>query len=125
MSINPQSGPAGQYTPDNLHAGEFPVASVDGVILEGQNIERGAVLGRITASGKWRLSLSASDDGSQVPRAIALNAVDATEADKVGPIARTGDFNANAVILGAGHTVASVREGLADQNIYLRSTVSA
>jgi hypothetical protein len=34
MSINPKSESAGSYEPDNLVAGEFPQAVVDGTISE-------------------------------------------------------------------------------------------
>lgn len=113
------------YTPDKLVAGEFPMVRKDVTLLLGQNVTRGTVLGRVTASGKFVKSLSASADGSQVPCAIALEDCDATAADKKIPVALTGEFNKLALTLGAGHTLASIEWGLADKNIYLRDTVAA
>jgi hypothetical protein len=37
-------------------------------------LPRGALLGKITASGKYVLSLAAANDGSQVPDAVSLGA---------------------------------------------------
>jgi hypothetical protein len=53
----------------------------------------GAVLGRITASGKYRLSPAAEvvgDEGAETAVAVLLEAVDATEADATGIVAARG-----------------------------------
>jgi hypothetical protein len=127
MSIKPMSGEAGTHEPDNLIAGEFPIAVVDGVISEGEGnvFSRGTILGR-KGDGEWTISTGgATDDGSEVPRGVLLVDVDASDDDIVAPIARTGDFNERAVTIGDDHTADGIREGLADLNIYLRTTVSA
>jgi hypothetical protein len=59
----------------------------------GTSYQLGAVLGRITASGKYRLSpnaLVAGDDGAEIASAVLLEYVDATAADKVGVVAARG-----------------------------------
>ncbi len=113
------------YTPDQLHAGDFPIRTLDVTIASGQNLTRGALLGKITASGKYVLSLAAAADGSQTPVAILAEDVDATGGDKSGIVYVSGDFNENAITYGTGHTADSVRAGLRDLNIYLHKPVSA
>ena len=53
-------------------------------LLIGTNYPSGAVLGRVTASGKYTLSPATGADGSQVATAVLLYAVDATLADATG-----------------------------------------
>ncbi len=113
------------YTPDQLHAGDFPIRTLDVTIASGQNLTRGALLGKITASGKYVLSLAAAADGSQTPVAILAEDVDATGGDKSGIVYVSGDFNENAITYGTGHTADSVRAGLRDLNIYIHKPVSA
>ena len=114
----------GSYAPDNLYAGDFPRARRMATIAGG-NFPRGTVLGRITATDKYTISLSAAGDGSQVPDAILEEAVDASGGDKVAPIALTGEFNEAALNLGAGHTIASVRQGLRGLSIFIRKVLAA
>jgi len=111
------------FTPDGLVARNAQLLiSVPATLLAGQNLKRGAVLGQITASGKYVLSLSAAADGSQTPVAVLAHDADATAAD-VATLAYTrGDFSDSALILGAGHTVASIRAGLQDRGIFILDT---
>ena len=51
-------------------------------LLSGTNYPVGAVLGRITASGKMKLSTSAGSDGAQNAAAVLLYATDASAADQ-------------------------------------------
>jgi hypothetical protein len=88
-------------------------------VASGQNLTRGAVLGKITASGKYTLSLSAAVDGSQIPDFILAENCDATGGDKVAIAYSRGDFNAQNLIIGTGHTIASIKEGLRVKNIIL------
>jgi hypothetical protein len=114
----------GTYAPDKLLAGEYPRVVKAVTILTGQNVLRGALLGKITASGKYILSLSAAVDGSQTPDAVLLEDCDATAADKTGLVFLTGEFNEDALILGAAHTIASVRDGLRQRGIFLHKITS-
>lgn len=79
----------------------------------------------VTRSGKYKLSAAAAVDGSNKPSAILVEAVDATAADKDCSIYQTGEFNEDAVVLGAGHTVATVRPFLEARGIYLRKVTAA
>jgi len=59
----------------------------------GTSYPLGAVLGRITANGKYRLSPAVEvvgDEGAETAAAVLLEAVDATAADRVGLVAARG-----------------------------------
>lgn len=109
------------YTPNNLLGGSFPQACKSVTILAGQSLAAGAVLGKITASGKYTLVDKAAVDGSQTPVAVLKEAVDATLADTSGIAAETGEFNIAAISLAAGTVAADVIDALAARNIYLRT----
>jgi hypothetical protein len=85
-------------------------------------LKRGALLGRVTASGEYKLSAAGASDGSQTPLVVLVDDVDASAADAAALIFTRGDFQSQAVILGAGHTVASVKAALADIGIFLIDT---
>ena len=106
---------------DNLIGGDAVNAVTESIVLDTGNLKRGAVLGRITANGKFVLSASAAADGSQTPVAILAEDADATSADQVTVAYLTGEFNASALTLGAGHTIASITEGLRDRGIFLKT----
>ena len=59
-------------------------------LLIGTNYPSGAVLGRITASGKSTLSAATGADGAQVAVAVLLYPVNATLADAVGIVVARG-----------------------------------
>jgi hypothetical protein len=59
----------------------------------GRNYALGSVLGKITASGKYRLSPAAEvtgDEGAETAVAVLIGAVDATAADKTGLVVTRG-----------------------------------
>lgn len=76
-------------------------------------------------SGKLVKSLAASADGSQIPSAVLATNVDATSADASAVTYVTGELNEGAVILGAGHTLASVKPALAARGVHLKPAVEA
>jgi hypothetical protein len=51
-------------------------------LLAGTAYPVGAVLGRITASGKYKLATSGGTDGAQTAAAVLLYATDASDADQ-------------------------------------------
>ncbi|WP_149589781.1 head decoration protein [Tabrizicola flagellatus] len=59
-------------------------------LLAGMSYPVGAVLGRITASGKYKLATSGGTDGAQTASAVLLYAVDATLADATGIVVARG-----------------------------------
>jgi hypothetical protein len=114
----------GSFTPDGILAGEDDPQTRQITLITGQNLRRGAVLGKITASGKHTLSLSASADGSQVPVCILAEDTDATSADKVTVAYHGGVYDENALLYGTGHTKLTVREPLRDYGIKLQSSIT-
>ena len=59
-------------------------------LLAGTNYPVGAVLGKITASGKYKLATSGGSDGAQTAAAVLLYEVDAAEADATAIILARG-----------------------------------
>ncbi len=115
----PASFSSTSFTPDRLVVGgEIITRSI--TVASGQGVlTRGTVLGKITASGKYAKSASGSSDGSQTPDCILTEDIDATSADVVVPGYFAGQYNDAAIVLGAGHTADSIREGLRGKDIHL------
>ncbi len=114
--------PVENYSFDNLLAADDYVTDT-GVLISGQNLQRGALLGRITTGGKLNLSLSAAADGSQTPFAILAEDTDATGGDKPCIYYLFGEFNANQMTFGTAHTLASTKNALRALGIFLKTAV--
>lgn len=114
------------YNPDRLVAGNAGLLKSESItLIAGQNLVRGAVLGKITASGKYTLSLSAPVDGSQTPDLILAEDTDASAGDKVTIAYSRGDFDENALTIGTAHTADSIREGLRVKGVVLIPSIPA
>ena len=74
-------------------------------LLAGTPYPVGAVLGRITASGKYKLATSGGSDGAQTASAVLLYAVDATLADATGIVLVRGPSIVSRAALAYGATV--------------------
>lgn len=105
------------YAYSELLAPDANLISVKETLLAGRVYTKGEVLGKITVGGKFALSASAAADGSQAPDAICLETVDATGGDVEAMVGKQGRFLENRLVFGAGHTLASTREGLRDKGI--------
>ena len=110
------------YTPGDLLVGDYPVAVRTVTIIAGQVLKRGAVLGRIDASDKYTLSLSASADGSEVPATVLAIDVDATTGDVKARAYTSAEFDGSKLILGTGHTTETVEAAFrtADSSLFVR-----
>lgn len=125
MDYQASYGTEGIATHDALLAGNTHLLVGRKVtVAAGQNVTRGAVLGKVTASGKYALSLPDAADGSEVPDLILAEDCNATAADKSVLAYARGDFNSRALTLGAGHTVASITEGLRAKGITLLASIA-
>lgn len=119
-------GPAAQaetYTPDQLVAGDFPLVTRTVTVAISQTIVRGHLLGRVTATGQYVISLSAASDGSQTPVAIAADAITTAGSTATTGVYETGEFNEAAITFGASHTADSVRAALTARGIHLKSAL--
>lgn len=107
-----------------LLVGDGPTVSRNITLLSGQNQPRGAVLGKVTASGKYKLALAAANDGSEVPSVILAEACDASAADKVTVAYFAATVDESALTYGTGHTAATCREPLRDVGINLQAAIA-
>jgi hypothetical protein len=87
---------------EGRHAGECLVSEGNGrisreiiTVLSGQTLSAGAVLGKVTASGKYKVLAPADDNGSEVAAGILYGTVDASGGDAEGvAILRLAEVNA-------------------------------
>ena len=86
-------------------------------LLGGAVYPIGSVLGVVTVGGRAVLSAAAANDGSQTPQYVLHYTVDATAGDVEAIAIETGDLIGSQLVLGAGHTLASIRPGLRDKGI--------
>lgn len=116
------------YVPDTLLAGNSELlAAVSITLAAGDALPRGAVLGQVTASGHYVLSAAddgaatpeAITDGSQTPDLILVEDVAASAQTRPALGYRRGDFQADQLTIGSGHTLASIAEGLRVKGIFL------
>lgn len=114
------------FIPDQLIGGDMKIVTHgQRTITGGALYRRGTVLGLITASKKYTIATAAANDGSQTPVAILVDDTDTTGGDVVTGIYAMGEFNKNAVILGAGITADAAQAALEVQNIYLKTPISS
>lgn len=97
-------------------------------LLAGTIYPVGAVLGRITASGKYKLATSGGSDGAQTANAVLLYAVDASATDAIGVVVARGPaiVSRAALVFDAtvddGAKIATKHGQLAAQGIIPRDT---
>ena len=107
---------------EDFHAGAFIVSEANGhrsresvTIASGQNLKAGAVLGKITASGKYAAYDNAATDGTETAAAVLWDAVDASGGDKPGAIiARDAEVATAALVFAAGQDSTAQTAALAD-----------
>lgn len=87
------------------------------VLLAGLAYAAGSVLGTISANDKATLSVAAADNGSETPDLVLPYAVDATDGDVEAIVYESADLIGEALVLGEGHTLADIREGLRAKGI--------
>ena len=73
---------------ETTHAGDFIISEANGnrsrdnaTLLSGQDLQAGAVIGKITSGGKWTAYDPSASDDSQTNLGILLSAVDASGGD--------------------------------------------
>jgi len=95
---------------EGVHAAESVLSEAAGsrsrddiTVLSGSGVVKAnTVLGKITASGKYKPATNTGADGAQLASAINLHEVDATSGDvDVAAVTRDAEVNANIIVYGA------------------------
>ena len=118
MTTLTQGKTAGEFIVSELPAGSTGVSPCRDVItvVSGQTLVAGSVLGKITASGKYAIYDNAAVDGTQAAVGLLFDAVDASaaDADGVGIIRGTMEYNLAEVTWNTGALQAEIDAGVAD-----------
>lgn len=101
---------------EGKHTGEFLVDEANGlrgretgVLIAGQKLETGTLLGTITASGKYTRYAPGAADGSETVSGILYDNVDATGADtKVVVVVRDTVVRGSSLTYSAGANAAAI-----------------
>jgi hypothetical protein len=110
-------------TEEDVYAGEFLISEGNGaisrdsiVIVSGAGVlEAGAVLGKVTASGKYIAYDNAATNGSEVAAAVLFSKVDATSADTDGvAITRSAEVKSDLLVYGSAQNGAAKTAAVAD-----------
>ncbi|WP_176086959.1 head decoration protein [Martelella sp. HB161492] len=98
------------YAPNDLIVSDIPVTTRTVTIASGQVLDRGAVLGEITASAKHILSAAAAGDGSETPDCVLAFDVDATGGDVQAQAYFSAGVAADKLSFGDGHDATTVEQ---------------
>ncbi|HBZ3706010.1 TPA: head decoration protein [Klebsiella quasipneumoniae] len=113
------------FVPDQLIAGTLQLVTDTGTITGGV-YKRGTVLGMITASGKYTISVKTATDGSETPAAILVDDVDAsTHGDQSGGLYLMGEFNQNHIVFDDSWSAAELKTALRPLAIFLKDSAQA
>lgn len=121
MSWKPNSYLTETQPNDHRFASQADIVINPVTLAANQVLEAGSVLGRVTATGEYVLSLAAASDGSQVPSVVLVSDCDTTVGASVLHVYEAAHLLTTFVKLGAGHTLASVRDQLRLGGIHLSS----
>ena len=88
--------------PGDLLVNDYPVQTQPATIASGQTLNRGAVMGRVTADDKYLLSASAAVDGSETPVTVLAVDVDASGGDIEASVYVSAAFDGSKLNFGVG-----------------------
>lgn len=111
------------FEPDNLITGGFLRLTESVTVVSEDALPRGAVLGKIRASGKYNLAKKAAADGTETPIAILAEELPAGTGDKTAMVYITGEFSINHITLGEGMDKVTAKEALHLRSIFLQETI--
>jgi len=106
-----------------LFAGTEVAALTSSVTLAGGQgvLKKGAVLGKVTADGKYKLVDKNAADGSQIASVVLAEDVDTSTGDQPAVVYTQGIFNYDVLYVAAGDTVEAHKEELRAGNIYYKT----
>lgn len=105
---------------DGLVAGQFRTVTDVETLLSGENVSRGGVLGKVTASGKLKLLDKNATDGSENPFAVAAQAVDATGGDENISCYLSGEFASDKLSFVSGTVYGDVKDAMRTLCMYVK-----
>ncbi|MBB2157206.1 head decoration protein [Gluconacetobacter diazotrophicus] len=112
------------FVPDQLIAGNLKLVTDTVTIGASQTLIRGAVLGRVTATGEYILSVATATDGSQNPAAILVdNVTTAAGATQTAGVYLQGEFNSNYLTFDPSWTVATLTPAMRP-TIFIKTALS-
>ena len=123
--MQPSATQGAAYDPNGILVSTKRTFTDTVTIANGQNLAAGAVLGKVTADGKFVASDSGAANGSQTPIAILAEACDASGGDKSAIIYLAGDFDQRKLTFAGAHTADTTRHDFAARGIYLHRSVAA
>ncbi|MGU3539988.1 head decoration protein [Methylobacterium sp. A54F] len=115
------------YDPTSLRAGgcarDRQITVASGANASGAVLKRGTVLGRVTATDKYVVSVKTANDGSQVPAMVLAFEIDASTADVVCSGYDDIEVVAEKLTFDGSWTAATLEAALrvANSKIYVRS----
>jgi hypothetical protein len=77
-------------------------------ISNGENVARGQLLGVVTATGKLKASVSTATDGSQIPKYIAIENIDASASDINTDVLASGKVAKSKLVFANNETIDTI-----------------
>ncbi|GAN97968.1 phage protein [Komagataeibacter europaeus NBRC 3261] len=113
------------FVPDQLVAGNMKLVTRTVTFGASQTLPRGAVVGRVTATGEYILSVATATDGSETPCGIMVDAVEtAAGATQTGAIYEMGEFNSNYMTYDSSWTLDALTQALRQWAIFIKTGLS-
>ena len=81
------------------------------ILLDGQVVVKGQVLGKVTASGKLIKCIAAAVDGSEIPAYVAAQALSPSGADGTITTIKKGDVDDSLLVFNAAEGLLTVPAG--------------
>jgi hypothetical protein len=119
MGYEPHFGDVATTEAKEIFSGvTFPILSESIKLAKGQVLTKGALLGK-KKDGEYVLSLAAATDSSKAPIRILAEDMDTTAKAKPTIAYKTGQFIADELTYGEGHTTESIRDNLELRSMFL------
>ena len=111
------------FNPTSLRAGDKPLVHRPVILNGGAALARGAILGRITSSDLYILSVATASDGSQNPIAVLAADADPSGGNITVPAYFEGEFAGELCTFDSSWTIATLQTALRKvaSLIYIRS----
>ena len=116
------------FEPTSIFAAGDDFIQREVTVLTGQNasgavLPRGTLLGKVTATGKYKVSVTGASDGSQNPRAILADDIDTSAADVVCAVYEEGEFVFEVCNIDSSWTIDTLNGIMSDtsRDLYFRS----